>query len=51
MAYFDSVNGIQTNEVAENSCIVYVDSVRGVEEDYMQTKRAIIPDWCDFAEE
>lgn len=51
MAYFDSENGIQTNEVAENSCIVYVDSVRGAEEDYMENKRAIIPDWCDFAEE
>ena len=51
MAYFDSENGIQTNEVAENSCVVYVDSVRGAEEDYNENKRAIIPDWCDFAEE
>jgi len=51
MAYFDSENGIQTNEVAENSCVVYVDSVRGAEEDYMENKRAIIPEWCDFAEE
>tara|TARA_B110000881_G_scaffold3791_1_gene2874 strand:- start:1424 stop:2413 length:990 start_codon:yes stop_codon:yes gene_type:complete len=51
MAYFDSENGIQTNEVAENSCIVYVDSVKGTEEGYMEKKRAIIPDWCDFTEE
>ena len=51
MAYFDSENGTQTNEVAENSCVVYVDSVRGADEDYMKNKRAIIPDWCDFAEE
>ena len=51
MAYFDSENGIQTNEVAENSCIAYVDSVKGTEEDYIQRKQAIIPDWCDFAEE
>ena len=51
MAYFDSENGIQTNEVAENSCIAYVDSVKGTEEDYMERKRAVIPDWCEFAEE
>jgi hypothetical protein len=51
MAYFDSENGIQTNEVAENSCIAYVDSVKGTEEDYIERKQAIIPDWCDFAEE
>lgn len=51
MAYFDSENGIQTNEVAENSCIAYVDSVKGTEEDYMEKKRAIIPDWCDITEE
>jgi hypothetical protein len=51
MAYFDSENGIQTNEVAENSCIVYVDSVKGTEEGYMEKKRAIIPDWCVFVEE
>ena len=51
MAYFDSENGIQINEVAENSCIAYVDSVKGTEEDYIERKQAIIPDWCDFAEE
>lgn len=51
MAYFDSENDVQTNEVAENSCIAYVDSVKGTEEDYIESKRAIIPDWCDFVEE
>tara|TARA_Y100001954_G_C15751987_1_gene574194 strand:- start:110 stop:1105 length:996 start_codon:yes stop_codon:yes gene_type:complete len=51
MAYFDEENGVQTNEVAENSCIVYVDSVKGTEEDYIERKRAIIPDWCEFVEE
>lgn len=51
MAYYDSEDGIQTNEVVENSCIVYVDSVKGTEEDYMEKKQAIIPDWCDIAEE
>ena len=51
MAYFDSENGVQTNEVAENSCTAYFDSVKGTEEDYIQRKQAIIPDWCDFAEE
>ena len=42
MAYFDSENGVQTNQVAENSCIAYIDSVKGTEEDYMERKRAII---------
>jgi hypothetical protein len=51
MAYYDSGDGIQTNEVAENSCVVYVDSVKGTEDDYMEKKRAIIPDWCDFVEQ
>ena len=51
MAYYDLVDGIQTNEVAENSCVVYVDSVKGAEEDYMENKLAIIPDWCDFVDE
>ena len=51
MAYFDSENGVQTNQVAENSCIAYVDSVKGTEEDYMERKRAIIPDWCEFIED
>lgn len=51
MAYYDLEDGIQTNEVAENSCVVYVDSVKGAEEDYMENKLAIIPDWCDFVEE
>ena len=51
MAYFDQENGVQTNEVAEDSCIVYVDSVKGTEEDYIERKRAIIPDWCEFVEE
>ena len=46
MAYYDSENGIQTNEIAEDSCIAYVDSVKGTEEEYMNQKRAVIPDWC-----
>jgi hypothetical protein len=50
-AYYDVEDGVQTNNIAEDSCILYVDSVKASEEDYMETKRAIIPEWCDFAEE
>lgn len=50
-AIYDVEDGIQTNNIAEDSCILYVDSVEASEEDYMETKRAIIPEWCDFAEE
>jgi len=51
MAYYDSEDNVQTNEIADNSCIAYIDSVRGAEEDYFENKKAIIPEWCDFAEE
>ena len=51
MAYYNIANGIQTNEIADDSCIVYIDSVRGTEEDYFENKIAIIPEWCDSAEE
>ena len=50
-AYYDVEDGVQTNNIAEDSCVFYVDSVKASEEDYMETKRAIIPEWCDFAEE
>lgn len=51
MAYYDVDDGVQTNDVADNSCIVYIDSVRGTEEEYIENKLAIIPEWCEFAEE
>ena len=51
MAYYDSENNSQTDEIADKSCIAYIDSVQGAEEDYFENKRAIIPEWCDFAEE
>jgi hypothetical protein len=50
-AYYDVEDGVQTNNIAEDSCVLYVDSVKASEEYYMETKRAIIPEWCDFAEE
>ena len=50
-AYYDVEDGVQTNNIAEDSCVLYVDSVKASEKDYMETKRAIIPEWCDFAEE
>ena len=51
MAYYDRENNSQTDEIADKSCIAYIDSVQGAEEDYFENKRAIIPEWCDFAEE
>jgi FlaG/FlaF family flagellin (archaellin) len=50
MAYYDVEDGVQTNEIAENSCIVYIDSVNGANEDYYEEKLAVIPDWCEFVE-
>ena len=50
MAYYDTEDGVQTNEIADNSCIVYIDSVNGADEDYYEEKLAVIPDWCDFVE-
>ena len=32
----------------ENSCIIYIDSVQGTNEDYYEGKLAFIPDWCEF---
>ena len=51
IAYYDSENGVQINEVADDSCIVYIDSVRGAEEDYFEDKRAIFPEWCELPDE
>lgn len=48
MAYYESENGTLSNEIAENSCIVYIDSVNGINEDYYDGKLAVIPDWCEF---
>ena len=50
MAYYTVEDGVQTNEIAENSCIGYVDSVNGANEGYWEDKTAIIPDWCEFVE-
>ena len=48
MAYYDLESGNQSNEIAENSCIIYIDSVQGTNEDYYEGKLALIPDWCEF---
>jgi hypothetical protein len=37
----------QTNEVDEESCIMYSNSVQGAENDYFEGKRAIFPSWCN----
>ena len=50
MAYYTFEDGAQTNEIAENSCICYGDSINGAEREYWDDKTAIIPDWCEFVE-
>ena len=50
MAYYTFEDGAQTNEIAENSCICYGDSINGAEREYWDEKTAIIPDWCEFVE-
>lgn len=47
MAYYDSENGVQTSEIADESCAVYIDSVRGSEKSYFENKWAFFPDWCE----
>ena len=51
MAFYDAESGVQTNEIADDSCIVYIDSVRGAEEGYFENKKAIFPEWCELLEE
>ena len=48
MAYYEPESGVQSTEIAENSCIIYIDSVQGTNEDYYEGKLAFIPDWCEF---
>ena len=50
LAYYTFEDGVQTNEIAENSCICYGDSINGADGEYWEDKTAIIPDWCEFVE-
>ena len=50
MAAYEVVDGVQTNEIDSDSCIAYTDSVESTEEDYNESKRAIIPAWCTIEE-
>ena len=50
LAYYTFEDGVQTNEIAENSCISYGDSINGADREYWDDKTAIIPDWCEFVE-
>ena len=50
MAVYEVVDGVQTNEIDSDSCIAYTDSVESTEEDYNESKRAIIPAWCTIEE-
>lgn len=46
MAPYVVENGTITNEVVENSCIAYVDSFRGLDEDFFESHRGMAPSWC-----
>ena len=50
LAYYTFEDGVQTNEIAENSCVSYGDSINGADREYWDDKTAIIPDWCEFVE-
>jgi hypothetical protein len=49
MASYVVENNTITNEVDETSCIAYVDSPRGLEQDYVEQHRGLAPDWCDVS--
>ena len=51
MAVYEVVDGVQTDNVTEGSCVAYLDSVESTEEDYNESKRAIIPAWCTSEED
>ena len=51
LAYYDTENGAQTNEIAPDSCVAYSDSVKGAEAAYFNNKTAIFPEWCDPADD
>jgi hypothetical protein len=47
LAYYEVEDGVQTEEIGEDSCVAYSDSIRGAESDYFTQKVAIFPAWCD----
>lgn len=49
MASYAVENGTITNEIDANSCIAYVDSPRGLEQDYLERHKGMAPDWCDLS--
>ena len=51
IAYYDYVDGEKTSNLASNLCFSYSSSVLGSDADYAETARAVIPTWCEFAEE
>ena len=50
LAHYTFEDGVQSNEIAENSCVSYGDSINGADREYWDDKTAIIPDWCEFVE-
>ena len=51
MAYYEVVDGEQTTTIGPESCASYSNSIKGADADYAETIRAVIPTWCELAEE
>ena len=51
IAYYEYVDGEKTSNLAPELCFSYSSSVLGSDPDYAETVRAVIPTWCELAEE
>ena len=51
MAYYEYVDGEKTSNMAPEQCYSYSSSVSGSDPSHWETIRAVIPIWCEFAEE
>ena len=51
IAYYEYVDGEKTSNLAPELCFSYSSSVLGSDPDYAETARAVIPTWCELAEE
>ncbi len=51
MAYYEYVDGEKTSNMAPEQCYSYSSSVSGSDPSHWETIRAVVPIWCEFAEE
>ena len=51
IAYYEYVDGEKMSNLAPELCFSYSSSVLGSDPDYAETVRAVIPTWCELAEE